>query len=57
MNIDNNNNVNIDQTALVGKQQLMVKMALAAQKENALVAKQQLMVKAGLAGRRNGVQG
>lgn len=54
MNIDNNNS-NIDQV-LVGKQQLMVKMALAAQKENALVAKQQLMVKAGLAARRNGVQ-
>ncbi len=55
MNIEINNNNN-EQTALIGKQQLMVKMALAAQKENALVAKQQLMVKAGLAARRNGVQ-
>ncbi|MBY0550095.1 MAG: hypothetical protein K2W95_22660 [Candidatus Obscuribacterales bacterium] len=51
-----NTETNYNEQALVGKQQLAVKMQLAAQRENAIVAKQQLMVKAGLAARRNSAQ-
>ena len=47
-----NTESNINDLTLIGKQQLVVKMQLASQKENALVAKQQLMVKAGLAAAR-----
>lgn len=51
-----NTETNYNEQALVGKQQLAIKMQLAAQREDALVAKQQLMVKAGLAARRNSAQ-
>lgn len=44
-----NTQIDINEQSLTGKQQLVRKMQLAAQRENALVAKQQLMIKAGLA--------
>lgn len=57
MSVQNHNEIStkdID-TALIGKQQLLIKSMLSQQ--NALVAKQQLAIKAGLAHKRQSASG